>query len=120
MDIGSSIKQIREQKDLLQKQVADYLELDKSAYSKLEKGLREVKVPELVKLASLFSMSTDQIINFEGNIPKEVTIEDKTAVEQLKLIAELEEEDKQTIFKLIDKMLTNKKFKTFFQENMGK
>ena len=48
---------------------------------------------------------------------KEVIIEDKTAVEQMRLIQQLDEDDKQTIFKLIDKMLTNKKFKDFFQNN---
>lgn len=39
--------------------------------------------------------------------------------ERLKLIEQLEEEDKQTIFKLIDKMLTNKKFKDFFNKNIA-
>ncbi|SIT14260.1 hypothetical protein SAMN05421761_1219 [Belliella pelovolcani] len=38
-------------------------------------------------------------------MPSEVVIEDKTAVEQLRLIQKMEDEDKQTIFKLIDKML---------------
>ena len=51
--------------------------------------------------------------------PKEVTIEDKSTNEQMKLIGQLDEDDRQTIFKLIDKMLTNKKFKTFFAENVG-
>jgi len=46
-----------------------------------------------------------------------VVIEDKTTVEQMRLIQQLDEDDKQTIFKLIDKMLTNKKFKDFFQTN---
>lgn len=46
-------------------------------------------------------------------------IEDKTTAEQLQLIQQLEEEDKQTIFKLIDKMLTNKKFKDFFNKNIA-
>jgi hypothetical protein len=41
------------------------------------------------------------------------------AVEQMKLIQHLDEEDKQTILKLIDKMLTNKKFKDFFQKNVA-
>jgi hypothetical protein len=53
-----------------------------------------------------------------GNLPKEVVIEDKTTAEQIQLIQQLEEEDKQTIFKLIDKMLTNKKFKDFFNKNV--
>jgi hypothetical protein len=67
----------------------------------------------------LFNMTTDQILNYDGKIPKEVTIEDKTAVEQMRLIQQLEDEDKQTIFRLIDKMLTNKKFKDFFSKNVA-
>tara|TARA_Y100000768_G_C23859153_1_gene624799 strand:- start:402 stop:653 length:252 start_codon:yes stop_codon:yes gene_type:complete len=81
--------------------------------------LREVKVSELQKLSQLFAMSLDQIVNFEGDLPKEITIEDKAANEQLRLISQLGEEDKQTIFKLIDKMLTNKKFKDFFNKNVA-
>lgn len=70
-------------------------------------------------MAQLFNMTIDNIINFEGNYPKEVTIEDKTTVEQMQLIQQLDENDKQTIFKLIDKMLTTKKLKDFFQKNVA-
>lgn len=74
---------------------------------------------ELYKAAQLFNMTTDQILAYDGDIPSEVVIEDKTAVEQLRLIQQLEEEDRQTIFRLIDKMLTNKKLKDFFQKNVA-
>lgn len=94
--------------------------VDKSTYSKIEKGLREVTVQELQKLSKLFNLSTDEILNYDENIiPKEVVIEDKTTAEQIQLIQQLEEDDKQTIFKLIDKMLTNKKFKDFFNKNIA-
>ena len=52
-------------------------------------------------------------------MPSEVVIEGKTVAEQMKLIQQLDEDDKLTIFKLIDKMLTNKKFKDFFQKNIA-
>ncbi len=78
--------------------------------------MRSITVEELQKMAQLFNMTTDQILNYDGKIPQEVTIEDKTAVEQMRLIQQLDEDDKQTIFKLIDKMLTNKKFKDFFNK----
>jgi len=52
-------------------------------------------------------------------VPAEAILEDKTAVEQMRLIQQLDEDDKQTILKLIDKMLTNKKFKDFFQKNVA-
>ena len=119
MSLADNIKNIREEKNLKQIEVATHIGVDKSAYSKIEKGLRALTVDELQKMAHLFNMTTDLIINYDGKIPKEVVIEDKTAVEQMNLIQQLEEEDKQTIFKLIDKMLTNKKFKDFFQKNVA-
>jgi len=119
MSIGENIKRIREHKGILQKLVAAELNIDKSSYSKLEKDMREVKVSELQKLSVLFDMSIDQIVNFEGDTPKEVTVEDKSAVEQVQLISQLDEGDKKTVFNIIDTMLTKKKFKTFFQENIG-
>jgi transcriptional regulator with XRE-family HTH domain len=119
MALADNIKKIREEKNFLQKQVATHIGVDKSTYSKIEKGSREVTVKELQKMAELFNVSIDQIVNFEGDIPKEVTIQDKTSVEQMNLIQQLDDDDKQTIFKLIDKMLTNKKFKDFFNKNVA-
>ena len=104
----------------MQKEVAIHIGVDKSTYSKIEKGIREVTVTELNKMAKLFNLSVDEIINYDENIsPKEVTVEDKTTVEQMQLIQQLDEEDKKTIFRIIDKMLTNKKFKDFFNKNIA-
>ncbi len=119
MDLYKNIKDIRLKADLKQIEVANYIGVDKSAYSKIEKGLRSVTVEELQKMAQLFNMTTDQIINFDGAIPKEVSIDDKSTVEQMRLIQQLDEDDKKTIFTLIEKMLTNKKFKEFFQKNIS-
>jgi transcriptional regulator with XRE-family HTH domain len=118
MSLAENIKTIREEKNLMQKEVATHIDVDKSTYSKIEKGMRDVTVTELQKMAQLFNISIDQLVNYDGGkIPKEIVIEDKNAVEQMRLIQQLEAEDKQTIFRLIDKMLTNKKFKDFFQKN---
>jgi hypothetical protein len=53
------------------------------------------------------------------DIPQEVTIEDKALVEQVKLIQELEPEEKSMVFKMVDTFLTQKKFKDFFQKNIA-
>jgi len=37
----------------------------------------------------------------------------------MNLIQQLEEEDKNIIFRMVDKMLTNKKFKDFFNKNIA-
>jgi transcriptional regulator with XRE-family HTH domain len=119
MNIGANIKKLREQKGLLQKQVAADLDIGYTNYNKLENGIREPSVNELQKLSKLFGISVDQIINFEQEIPLEITIEDKSSVEQLNLIKQLDEDDKTTVFKIIDTMLTKKKFKDFFQKNVA-
>ena len=67
-------------------------------------------------MAQLFDMSIDQIINYDGSIPKEVILEDKTELEQIRLIQQLEEEDKQTIFASWKKCLPIKSLKIFCQK----
>jgi hypothetical protein len=66
-----------------------------------------------------FHMTIDQLVIFESDMLQEVTIEDKNTVEQMQLIQQLDEEDKSTVFKIIDKMLTTKKFKDFFNKNVA-
>ena len=56
-----------------------------------------------------------QISQWSGD----VTIVDKSTAERLKLIQQLEEEDKNAIFRIIDGMLTKSKFKDFFQKNIA-
>jgi len=120
MSIGKNIQIIRKKIGLLQKEVALELKLDKSSYSKVEKDMREVKVSELKILSSLFNMSIDDIINYDENItPKEIVLEDKSEIEQFKLINQLNDEDKSTVLKIIDSFLTKKKFKDFFNKNVA-
>lgn len=118
MSIADNIRTLREKQGLLQKDVAAYLGIDKTIYSKVEKGNREVTVKEVQKLAELFNLTTDAIINYEGDLPQEVSSADKSDLEKINLINQLDDEDKDVLFKMVDKMLTNKKFKKFFEENI--
>lgn len=58
MSMADNIKNIREEKGLKQIEVANHIGVDKSAYSKIEKGLRSLTVEELQKIAQLFNMAT--------------------------------------------------------------
>jgi hypothetical protein len=73
----------------------------------------------LDKLAKFYGISIDQIVHMDSDVPKEITLEDKTANEQVRLIAELDDKDKNIIFSMIETMLTKKKFKDFFQKNVA-
>lgn len=119
MHIGKNIKKIREQRGLMQKEVAAAAGLHPANYNKMEKGEREPSIDALDKIAKLFGMKVDELIHFEGKVPKEVTIENKTTNEKLRLIDQLEADDKQAIYRIIDGMLTKSKFKDFFQKNVA-
>ena len=119
LNLGEHIKTIRKERGLQQKEVALEVGVDQSNYNKIENGKREPSVYILKKLADLFGVSVDYIIEPDYKLPKEVVIEDKVANEQLRLISELDEEDRSMVFKMIDKMLTNKKFKDFFNKNVS-
>lgn len=71
---------------------------------------------ELLKLSKLLNPTTDQILNYENIIPEDVTIKDKPDFEKLHLINQLDEDDRSMVFKMVDKMLTTKKFKDFFNK----
>lgn len=119
MKLAENIKKLREEKGFLQKQVAAEIGLKPAHYNKIEKGIVEASVEILDKLANLYGLTIDQIVHLENDIPKEVTIEDKGLIEQVKLIQELDEKDKKTIFNIIDTMLTKRKFKDFFNKNIA-
>ena len=116
--IGKTIKTIREEKVLTQQQIAELVNMHRSNYSKVESGERDLSIDAINKVAKFFGMSIDELVNFDGKIPNEITVEDKSLLEQVKLIAELEPEEKKMVFKMIDTFLTKKKFKDFFAKNI--
>jgi transcriptional regulator with XRE-family HTH domain len=117
--IGKTIKKIREEKGLTQQQIAELVHMHRSNYSKVENGERELSVDAVNKIAKYFGMTMDELVNFNGAMPNDITVEDKSLMEQVKLIAELEPEEKSMVFKMIDTFLTKKKFKDFFQKNIA-
>ncbi len=117
--IGKTIKGIREEKGLTQQQIAGLVNMHRSNYSRVEAGDRDLSLDAVNKIARYFGMTIDELVNFDGNIPDEVTIGDKSLMEQVKLIAELEPDEKNMVFKMIDTFLTKKKFKDFFQKNVA-
>lgn len=61
--VGETIKALRESAGYNQQSVATFLNVDQSLISKIEKGERNISSDMLEKLASLFGVSEDSIIN---------------------------------------------------------
>ncbi len=63
----SRLKDLREDADLVQKQVAAVLGIDQRVYSTYETGKREIPVHHLIKLAEFYKTSTDYILGRTNN-----------------------------------------------------
>lgn len=117
--LADNIKKLREDKGMMQKEVAAEIGLKPAHYNKLEKGLVEPSVEVLDKLAAFYGITIDGIVHFSKATPKAITMEDKTSAEQLRLISQLNEKDKGLVMNIIDTMLTKQKFQEFFQQNLA-
>lgn len=56
------IRDLREDKDLLQKDIAKILNITQAQYSRIETGENEIKIDSLIKLALLYNTSIDYIL----------------------------------------------------------
>ena len=56
------LEDLRVDSDLRQKDVAEYLHMHLEVYRRYEKGIREIPVWALLKLADLYNTSTDYIL----------------------------------------------------------
>ena len=61
-NVGKNIKVLREKSGLNQKQVAEFLGLDQSMISKIEKGERNISADLIDKLANLFCCPVSSIV----------------------------------------------------------
>ena len=61
------LKDLREDHDLSQQQVAEYLGMKQPQYSRYERGLRDVPTDVLIRLAVLYKTSTDYILGLTNN-----------------------------------------------------
>lgn len=57
------IRNLREDKDLKQKEIASYLNITQQQYSLYEKGIREIPIDLLIKLADYHKVSIDYLVD---------------------------------------------------------
>ena len=62
MKMNLRIRDLREDADLTQKQVSEYLMCDQSLYSKYERGERDLPLESAVKLALFYQTSVDYLV----------------------------------------------------------
>ncbi|MCF8358692.1 MAG: helix-turn-helix domain-containing protein [Prolixibacteraceae bacterium] len=62
MYLGKRIKELREEKGFVQRQLAAELEIDTPMYSKIERGERRAKREQVLKLAKILNTDKDELL----------------------------------------------------------
>ena len=61
------IKDLREDKDLKQRQLAEYLNCSQQVYSNYELGQRDIPTDVLIRLSKFYNVSVDYILGLTNN-----------------------------------------------------
>lgn len=62
------IRGLREDKDLTQKQIADFLGVAQTTYSQYETGRRPLPIDYLIALCKYYNVSADYILGFSDHM----------------------------------------------------
>jgi transcriptional regulator with XRE-family HTH domain len=87
MFLGKRIKELREEKGLLQRQLAAELEIDSPMYSKIERGERRAKREQVVKLAKMLNTDKDELLTLwlAGQV-YEIVIDEDVAIAAINFV----------------------------------
>ena len=61
------IRDLREDNDLTQQQVANYLNIRQNTYSQYETGSRQIPLEIIIAVANLYKTSTDYLLGITDN-----------------------------------------------------
>ena len=61
------LKDLREDKDLKQVQIAELLGIQQTVYSRYERGFQNIPIEHLISLADYYGVSTDYILGRTDN-----------------------------------------------------
>lgn len=109
MNIGERIKICRTNKGLSQKEVALNVGIDQAQYSRIESSKVEPTISSIEKIAEALNISVSDLFSEDKSI--DINSYDKSIIDRLKLLEELEETEKQSIFNIIDIAVSRKRLK---------
>ncbi len=110
MDLGTNIRKIRDAKGLSSKEVALSCKMDPAQYSRIENNKTDPALSSLVKIAKALGISIAELFSAD-EVFKDVNSIDKTLMEKVSLIEQLDKKEKSAFFTMLDALVAKKKLK---------
>lgn len=110
MDLGTYIKKAREAKGMSQKEVSTESGLDNGNYSRIENGKTDPSFSTVVKIAQALQIDLHDLFKL-GNINTDVNSFDKSVIEKINLIEQLDKKEKTAFYAVLDAFIGKRKLK---------
>jgi transcriptional regulator with XRE-family HTH domain len=110
MDIAKRIKQIREAKGLTAKEVISAVDMGAAMYSCIETGKTEPSLSTLEKIAKALGVKLSDFFDANNDF-EDVNSYDASLMEKVQTIEALSDEEKKTVFSIVDAFAGKKKLK---------
>jgi len=112
--LNKTLKRVREAKGLSQKELAGLIDMAQAQYSRIESGKTDPSFSAVVKIAQALGLNLSELFSAD-EIFNETNSYDKTLMEKLRLLDLLDEDEKKSIYTLIDSLISKKKLKDSLQ-----
>ncbi len=110
MNIRENIRRIRSAKNLSQKEVIATAKLGGAQYSRIENVKTDPSVSTLVKIAKALGVSLSDLFANTDQL-KEINSHDKSIMEKVTLMESLSEDERNTIYNMLDAFVGKRKLK---------
>jgi transcriptional regulator with XRE-family HTH domain len=110
MNLGDTLKKVREAKGLSQKELAVLVDMAQAQYSRIESGKTDPAFSAVVKIIKALGVTMSELFNAD-EIFTDTNSYDKTLLEKLRLIDALDDTEKKSLFNIIDSLIAKKKLK---------
>lgn len=110
MDVVKNIKRIRKKKGMSQKELICAVGLGTPMYSRIETGKTEPSLTTLEKIAKALNVKLSDFFDNDANL-ENVNSFDSDLVDKIKMIEILNEDEKKTVFSIVDAFIGKKKLK---------
>jgi transcriptional regulator with XRE-family HTH domain len=110
MEIGKKIKSIREAKGMTAKEVISAVDMGAPMYSRIENGVNEPSLTTLEKIAKALGVKLSDFFDTDDKLA-DVNSYDGSLMEKVKAIEALSDEEKKTVFSIVDAFVGKKKLK---------
>lgn len=104
MNLGSNLQNLRKEKNILQKEMADILGINRVTYTNYELGKREPDIETLIKIANFFDVTIDELVGRKTKVTPKPIYKSDLHEEIHKKIDLLSQRDLLFVKRIIDTM----------------